>query len=201
MSKIRFSAFLLHKQIVWLLLSKKYYPHYWYVRSKLTKNCIFFDPLLIWVKLWFSSALKKSVWMWLMSHHLQAQFAWWSKYSLSFNVFLHPCLETSCKSRKNWLVQIVWRLLVWDEAHFIIDYDQNLHTNCILKLSIPLMNQLCYWLSKVVLQRLWISLMQAVQTDHWWHWSLRQEFENTLAWNKRGLFAGYKHCSQALRSQ
>ena len=39
--------------------------------------------------------------------------------------FFHPCLETSCKSRKNWMVQIVWRLLVLDEANFLIDYDQS----------------------------------------------------------------------------
>ena len=86
-------------------------------------------------------------------------------------------------------------------THFLIDSDRNLHRNWLLKLSIPLMNQLCWWLSKAGLQRFWISLMQAVQIVHWWHWRLRKELENTLLWNSCGLLPGDKHCSQALLSQ
>ena len=108
---------------------------------------------------------------------------------------------TSCKSRENRLVQIVWTLLVWDEAHCLIDYNRNLHRNWLLKISIPLMNQLCWWVSKAGLQCFWISLMQPVQIDHWWHWRLRKELENTLVWNSCGLLPGDKHCSQALHSQ
>ena len=40
-----------------------------------------------------------------------------------------------------------------------------------------------------------------VQIDHLWHWWLRQELENTLISNSRGLFPGDKHCSQALHNQ
>ena len=115
--------------------------------------------------------------------------------------FFHPCLETSCKSRKNWMVQIVWRLLVLDEANFLIDYDQSFQENWFLQLSISLMNQVCSWLSKAILQRFWISLTQPLQIDHGWYWWLCQEFENTLIWNSLGLFLGDKHCSQNLRSQ
>ena len=35
-----------------------------------------------------------------MSHHLLGRFVRWSKHSLSLDFFLHPCLETSCKSHE-----------------------------------------------------------------------------------------------------
>ena len=135
MSQIHFDAFLLHQQIVWLFLSKKDYLEYWYVRSKLAKLCLFW-PTVDLEQVWILFCIEKepsgiadiaprvsTIRMMVKIVFIIGRFS----SSLSWNV-----LQISRKSTGIDYLKIA--CMRWSSLF---------NRNRILKLSIPLMNQLC----------------------------------------------------------
>ena len=129
----------------------------------------------------------ESLQVWLMSHHLSGQFVRCSKYSMSLDVFFHPCLKNVLQisqkltgleclknAAKRWSSLPIWLWLKSSRKLVSKTFNSFDHSALLLVFKASF--------------SAFMSFFNAVQIHHWWHWRLHQELKTTLVWNSRGYF-------------